>query len=152
MTELLKNDAAGKLLLRLTVGGLMLFHGISKLFNPGTAGFIGSKLADAGLPEALAYGVYIAIQYVPQMIEAKSVSSILRSIKSDEDIDRNVNERIASNKLIKLLQTNEMDYMKGSYSVRQFNNEVTIKFSYDRELDLVYTMKKIHYERSLTLN
>jgi putative oxidoreductase len=68
MTELLKNDAAGKLLLRLTVGGLMLFHGISKLFNPGTAGFIGSKLADAGLPEALAYGVYIGEVVAPLMI------------------------------------------------------------------------------------
>ena len=68
MTELLKNDAAGKLLLRLTVGGLMLFHGISKLFNPGTAGFIGSKLAEAGLPEALAYGVYIGEVVAPLMI------------------------------------------------------------------------------------
>ena len=68
MTELLKNDAAGKLLLRLTVGGLMLFHGISKLFNPGTVGFIGSKLADAGLPEALAYGVYIGEIVAPLMI------------------------------------------------------------------------------------
>jgi len=68
MTELLKNDAAGKLLLRLTVGGLMLFHGISKLFNPGSVGFIGSKLADAGLPEALAYGVYIGEIVAPLMI------------------------------------------------------------------------------------
>ena len=68
MTELLKNDAAGKLLLRLTVGGLMLFHGISKLFNPGTVGFIGSKLAEAGLPEALAYGVYIGEVVAPMMI------------------------------------------------------------------------------------
>ena len=68
MTELLKNDAAGKLLLRLTVGGLMLFHGISKLFNPGTVGFIGSKLAEAGLPEALAYGVYIGEVVAPLMI------------------------------------------------------------------------------------
>ena len=68
MTELLKNDATGKLLLRLTVGGLMLFHGISKLFNGGTVGFIGSKLADAGLPEALAYGVYIGEVVAPLMI------------------------------------------------------------------------------------
>jgi putative oxidoreductase len=68
MTELLKNDAAGKLLLRLTVGGLMLFHGISKLFNAGTVGFVGSKLADAGLPEALAYAVYIGEVVAPLMI------------------------------------------------------------------------------------
>lgn len=76
MTELLKNDAAGKLLLRLTVGGLMLFHGISKLFNDGTVGFIGSKLADAGLPEALAYGVYIGEVVAPLMIIAGLLSRV----------------------------------------------------------------------------
>ena len=68
MTDLLKNDAIGKLILRLTVGGLMLFHGISKLANPGSVGFIGSKLTDAGLPEALSYGVYIGEIVAPLMI------------------------------------------------------------------------------------
>jgi putative oxidoreductase len=68
MTELLKNDAAGKLILRLCVGGLMLFHGISKLTNPDSVGFIGSKLAAAGLPEALSYGVYVGEIIAPLMI------------------------------------------------------------------------------------
>ena len=68
MTELLKNDAAGKLILRLCVGGLMLFHGISKLTNPGSVDFIGSKLAATGLPEALAYGVYVGEIIAPLMI------------------------------------------------------------------------------------
>ena len=68
MTELLKNDAAGKLVLRLCVGGLMLFHGISKLTNPGSVDFIGSKLAETGLPEALAYGVYVGEIIAPLMI------------------------------------------------------------------------------------
>ena len=70
MTDLLRNDAVGKLILRLTVGVLMLFHGISKLFNPGTIGFIGSKLTEAGLPEALSYGVYIGEILAPLMIIA----------------------------------------------------------------------------------
>jgi len=68
MTDLLKNDATGKLILRLAVGGLMLFHGISKLLNPGSVGFISSKLAAAGLPEALSYGVYIGEILAPLLI------------------------------------------------------------------------------------
>ena len=68
MTNLLKNDAVGKLILRLSVGGLMLFHGISKLTNPGSVSFIGNKLADTGLPEALSYGVYIGEVLAPLMI------------------------------------------------------------------------------------
>lgn len=46
----------GKLMLRLGVGGLMLFHGIHKLLT-GIAP-LKSALTAEGWPEALAYGVY----------------------------------------------------------------------------------------------
>jgi len=47
------NDAMGKLLLRLTVAGLMLFHGIAKVLNPGSLNFIGHQLSSMGMPAAL---------------------------------------------------------------------------------------------------
>jgi len=47
----------GKLVLRLTTGGLMLFHGVDKLIHG--LGHVRSDLAAAGLPTALAYGVYL---------------------------------------------------------------------------------------------
>jgi putative oxidoreductase len=68
MIELLRNDAAGKLVLRLTVGILMLFHGVSKLMHSGSVDFIGSKLTEAGLPALLAYGVYVGEVVAPVMI------------------------------------------------------------------------------------
>lgn len=46
----------GKLVLRLTVGILVLLHGIAKL--TGGVGFITSVVTKAGLPAVLAYGVY----------------------------------------------------------------------------------------------
>jgi putative oxidoreductase len=66
--DLLKNDAAGKLVLRLTVGLLTLFHGVNKLLHPGSVDFIGSKLVGFGLPEALAWGVYVGEIIAPLMI------------------------------------------------------------------------------------
>ena len=51
-----------------------------------------------------------------------------------------------------MLQINEMDHMIASSSVKEFNGTITIKFSYDRDLDLVYETKKIHYERVLILD
>ena len=57
---------AGKLVLRLTVGVLMLFHGIAKLVG-GVAG-IGSALAKAGLPEALGYLVFIGEVLAPLLL------------------------------------------------------------------------------------
>jgi putative oxidoreductase len=68
MIEAVKNEAVGKLVLRLTLGVLILFHGVAKLLHPGSLEFIGGRLAGLGLPEALAYGVYVGEVIAPLMI------------------------------------------------------------------------------------
>ena len=64
------NSDTGKLILRLSVGGLMLFHGISKLMHPGSLDFIAGMLAGYSLPAILAYGVYIGEVLAPLMVIA----------------------------------------------------------------------------------
>lgn len=59
-------DDLGKLILRVTVGGLMLFHGIAKISN-GVDG-IGGALAAKGLPEFLKYGVYVGEVLAPALL------------------------------------------------------------------------------------
>lgn len=58
----------GKLIVRLSVGGLMLFHGVAKIMHPGSLDFIGGMLAGYGLPAILAYGVYIGEVIAPLMV------------------------------------------------------------------------------------
>jgi putative oxidoreductase len=62
------NDDVGKLVLRLTVAGLMLFHGVAKIMHPGSLDFIGGMLAGYGLPSILAYGVYVGEVIAPLMV------------------------------------------------------------------------------------
>ena len=62
------NADSGQLILRLTVGGLMMFHGVSKLMHPASLDFIGGMLAGFSLPSILAYGVYIGEVIAPLMI------------------------------------------------------------------------------------
>jgi putative oxidoreductase len=76
VNNLLKNDAAGKLVLRLTVGLLTLFHGVGKLLHPGSVDFIGGKLAGMGLPEILAWGVYVGEIIAPLMLVLGIMSRI----------------------------------------------------------------------------
>ncbi len=59
------NDIA-KLILRLTVGIMILFHGVEKIIN----GISGVKYltTSAGLPEFLAYGVYVGEIVMPILI------------------------------------------------------------------------------------
>lgn len=49
--NMLRNEAVGKLILRLTVGVLTLFHGVSKLVHPGLLDFIQGKLTETGLQQ-----------------------------------------------------------------------------------------------------
>jgi putative oxidoreductase len=60
----------GKLVVRLSVGGLMLFHGIAKIMHPGSLDFIAGMLAGYSLPAILAYGVYIGEVIAPLMVIA----------------------------------------------------------------------------------
>lgn len=61
-------DDAGKLLLRLSVGILILFHGVAKLAGPDALGFIQGQLTGLGLPGVFAYGVYLGEVVAPLMV------------------------------------------------------------------------------------
>lgn len=60
------NPDVGKLILRLTLGVLMLFHGVAKL-SGGIAGIQG-MLANAGLPQFIGYGVFVGEIIAPLML------------------------------------------------------------------------------------
>ncbi len=59
---------AGKLILRITVGGLMLFHGVAKIMHPASLDFISGMLTANGLPVVLTYAVYIGEVLAPLMV------------------------------------------------------------------------------------
>jgi hypothetical protein len=99
----------------------------------------------------LAYAVYIGIQYVPQVIEAKSIDSILTNLKAENKMDRITDEQQVKSKVTKLLQINEMNDMTKSFTVRRVSDTLTVTFSYDRELNLGFKKHPMHYEKSLVL-
>ena len=100
----------------------------------------------------LGYGAYIGIQYVPQAIESKSIDSILDNVKRSQQTDPVTSKQDAQAKVIKMLQVNEMSNMTKSFTVERLDNRITIRFSYDRELNLGYKIQPIHYEKSVNLN
>ena len=62
----MQNADLGKLILRLTLGLLLLLHGIAKLESG--VGWISGSLQGYGLPGFLAYGVFIGEVIAPVMI------------------------------------------------------------------------------------
>lgn len=59
---------SGKLVLRVVLAAMLLFHGISKLHNG--IGFVADMLAKAGLPAVFGYGVYVGEVIAPLFILA----------------------------------------------------------------------------------
>ena len=60
------SDDFGKLVLRLTLGGLLLFHGVHKLL--GGIAPIKHMLSSHGMPDLLAYGVYAGEVAAPVLL------------------------------------------------------------------------------------
>lgn len=63
---MLENADLGKLIVRLTLGGLLLFHGVAKLFHG--VGFIEGQLASHSIPAFFAWGVFIGELLAPLMV------------------------------------------------------------------------------------
>lgn len=68
------NDAFGKLILRLALGGLVLLHGLAKL--TGGIDYITQTVTSAGLPAFFAYGVYVGEVLAPLLVIAGFYSRI----------------------------------------------------------------------------
>lgn len=99
---------------------------------------------------AFAYGAYIGIQYVPQAVESSTIDSILDGVESTQGTSTSV--MAVRQQVTRMLQLNEMNDMTNSFSVESNGGVITVTFSYDRELNLGYKIKPMHYEKSRRLN
>ncbi len=68
MSTVYRTEDFAKLILRLVVGGLMLFHGVAKLYDLQTLGFIKNQLVNIGMHPIFAYGVYVGEIVAPILI------------------------------------------------------------------------------------
>ncbi len=68
------NESTGKLILRVSLGFLILLHGISKLAHG--VDWLDGMLADAGLPAFFKYGVYVGELLAPLAVIAGFYSRI----------------------------------------------------------------------------
>lgn len=60
------NESTGKLILRLALGSLILFHGVAKLI--GGVGGLSGMVTAAGLPAFVTYGVYVGEVVAPILV------------------------------------------------------------------------------------
>ena len=68
LKKITMSEDTAKLILRLTIGILVLLHGIFKIKHPEAVGFVGGLFANFGLPAFFAYAVYIGEVIAPIML------------------------------------------------------------------------------------
>lgn len=68
MNSIYRTEDLAKFILRITLGLLMLFHGVGKLVNLQTLGFIKNQLEGIGMHPIFAYGVYVGEIVAPLLI------------------------------------------------------------------------------------
>ena len=99
----------------------------------------------------LGYGVFIGFQYVPQAIESRSIDSILQTVDSANKSGSINSVQAAQEKVISLLQVNEMNDMADAFTVTERDGRITVTFSYDRELNLLYKIQPMPYKKIMIL-
>ena len=99
----------------------------------------------------LGYGVFIGFQYVPQAIESRSIDSILKTVDSASKSGSINSVQAAQERVVSLLQINEMNDMGDDFTVTEQGGRITVTFSYDRELNLLYKVQPMPYKKIMIL-
>ena len=99
----------------------------------------------------LGYAVFIGFQYVPQAIESRSIDSILETVDNASKSGSINSVQAAQEKVISLLQVNEMNDMADAFTVTERDGRITVTFSYDRELNLLYKVQPMPYKKIMML-
>jgi hypothetical protein len=111
----------------------------------------GSTIFNLVLLVAAAYGLYVGIQYAPQWLESRSVQSILDDLVEAQQTDPARSPQVVQAKVIRMLQVNDMNTLTDQFEVTGTKGSYVITFRYDRDLNLGYTTRTIHYEYSVRL-
>ena len=111
-----------------------------------------SAVVTAILLAALAYGVFIAIQYLPLFLESQSIDAVFDSIESDHKVEPISSTHDLRSKLQKYLEINDMQDIADRIDVSRNADGYTITIAYERELNLIYERRKLQFRQTLKLS
>ena len=100
----------------------------------------------------LAYGAYVAIQYVPQRIETATVTSILDNVAELHRQEAMTDTRAVKAAIDRQLYINQINDFQGTFSIVPIaGGGYTVTARYDRSLNLLFTTRPLAYEKTVTL-
>ena len=100
----------------------------------------------------LGVGAYISFQYIPLLIEAGTVDSVLDTLEQNNEKKHVTSVGQVRDMIDKQLNMNQMEEMADSFTVTKDENTYTVNVYYERQLDLIYEQKLIETDKTIILN
>jgi hypothetical protein len=97
------------------------------------------------------YGAYVAIQFVPQHIEAAQVETILENVEQMHGQRAFPDPGAVRSAIEKQLFINQMQAIGDRFTVSSSGGSYRISVSYDRELNLLFTTVPRPFRKTVTL-
>jgi hypothetical protein len=100
----------------------------------------------------LGVGAYIGFQYVPLLIEAGTIDSVLGTLEQNNEKKHVTSVGQVRDMIDKQLNMNQMEELADSFTVTKDEDTYTVNVYYERQLDLIYEKKLIETDKTIILN
>ena len=97
------------------------------------------------------FGVWVGIQYIPQKLEQGTVRSVLDRLEQRHQATPIQDDRDLWQVIDRQLGVNEMNDMRQHFHVSRSGGRITVRVTYERELNLIFTTKTMRYNESVSL-
>jgi hypothetical protein len=100
----------------------------------------------------IGFGIFFGIQYIPQRIEAGTMQSILDGVQRRHDSAPIRDTQDAWNVIGNQLNINNINDMREHFKVTQDGRSVVVTARYERELNLLFTTRKVVFNEQVVLD
>lgn len=96
-------------------------------------------------------GVFVALQYIPQVIEAGTVDTILGSIETRHKETPFNSTKAIQEAIDRQLDINQAEDLRNNFKVTGKGDTYIIQVNYERDLNLLYEKKTLQHDKSVVL-
>ena len=98
------------------------------------------------------FGIWVGIQYIPQKIEAGTGNAMLDRVQQRHNATPFRDDADLWKIIDAQLSVNEKRDMRKNIKVSRDGNNFIVKVDYERDLNLIFTTRKMQYSERLSLN
>jgi len=100
---------------------------------------------------AVAYGVYLGIQYAPIFIESRTIDSILNNVRLANDSAKVRDRRGVETLIEQELTVNGLTRLRDRFEIQRMGDGYEVRVEYERPFNVLYEDKMLKINKTLVL-